>query len=165
MKKHIRLLAAILSLLLTVAMLPSCGRESVTARESLSSLLRLFGNVPAGGIYATAPLEGDNTLDEGLIASLYRRADGYLEYDGRVCEAAVYLGSVQDPFFDAAVFVCYGNADTRAILEMCMRRVRLAATAHTIDSEDAVLAVSGRTVICIITKDTATADRVIDKLL
>lgn len=165
MKKYTRLLCALLSLCFLILSLLSCEKEDIAARDRLSSLLGLFSDVPAGDIYATAPCEGDGRLDERLIDALYIRADGYLEYEGRVAEAAVYLGSAQDPFFEAAVFVCYGNADTRAILEMCMRRVRLVSSAHVVGEGDAVVAASGRTVICIITRDTAAANRVIDKLL
>ena len=165
MKRLTRLIAFFLILCLATALICSCGGEKVGARDRLGSLIRLFGDVPAGGVYATAPINGDGALDDRLVGALYARADGYLEYTGRVAEAAVYLGSAGNPFFEAAVFACYGNADTRAIFEMCMRRVRLVASAHAIDEEDVVLAASGRTVICIITRDTAAAQRVIDKLL
>ena len=165
MKQLLRYFALLLSLGVLLSALGACGREDMTARERLSSLLRLFEPLPAGQVYATAPTAGDEYLDARLIEALYRRSDGYFEYEGRVSEAAVYLGSARDPFFEAAVFVCYGNADTRAILDMCIRRVRLVASSHSVGEEDAVFAVSGRTVICIITKDTATANRVIEKLV
>lgn len=165
MKKHARALALLLTIALLLPITVSCGTEDIPARERLSDLLCLFEDTPAGGVYATLPLEGDQALEGRLIGALYTRADGHLEYDGRVAEAAVYLGSAQDPFFEAAVFVCYGNSDVRAISEMCMRRARLVASAHVVEEEDTVLAVSGRTVVYIITRDKAAAQRVIDKLL
>ena len=162
MKKYIRLLAASLALLVLLAMTVSCGNESLSARERLSSLLALFGNAPAGACYATLPSDGDSTLDERLIAALYVRADGYLEYEGRVSECALYLGSAGDPFFEAAVFVCYGNADTRAVVEMCLRRARLVSSVHAIAEGDIVLTVSGRTVCYMITPRTSAARDAMD---
>ena len=163
MKKITRYLAAALSACLLLWSLTACG-EAVAARDRLGTLLSLIGEVPAGGIYATLPQEGDTPLGEPLIEALYMRADGYLEYTDRIAEAAVYLGSSQEPFFEAAVFVCYGSADTRAVLEMCMRRARLVASVHTVKEGDVVVAASGRTVVYVITRDTAAAQKAIDRL-
>ena len=165
MKKQMRPLLPLFLACLLLLSLVSCGGADMPARDRLGTLLALYGDVPAGAVYATIPREGDKTLDDRLASSLYTRSDGYLEYDGRVDDAAVYLGSAADPFFEAAVFVCYGNADTRAIAEMCLRRVRLIAAAHAVKEDDAVIAVSGRTVVCIITRDSAAAQAVLDKLL
>ena len=165
MKKQMRPIAAFLLACLLFLGATSCSGADIAARDRLFTLLSLYGDVPAGATYATQPKEGESTLDARLIAALYTRSDGYLEYDGRVADAAVYLSSTADPFFEVAVFVCYGNADTRAIAEMCLRRVRLIAASHAVRTEDAVIGVSGRTVICIITRDTTAAQAVLDKLL
>ena len=164
--KKTHLFSAFLLLCIALAsVLSSCKNADVAARDRLATLLSLYGDAPAGAVYATVPREGDESLNGRLVTALYTRADGYLEYDGRVADAAVYLGSAADPFFEAAVFVCYGNADTRAVCEMCMRRARMIAAAHAIGEGDAVVAVSGRTVVCIITRDPAAAQAVLDKLL
>ena len=160
MKKSIRWLCVLLTVCLVLV---ACGAE-VPARERLEALLGPLGNVPSGGIYATAPLEGEDLLSDRLIRALYMRSDGYLEYEGRVSEAAVYLGSAADPFFEVGVLFCYGSADTRAIVEMCMRRARLVASVHAVREGDIAIAASGRTVVYIITRDTATAQEAIDKL-
>ena len=156
--------AAALAIFVLFFSLFSCGGKPEGARDLLGSLLSLVEDLPAGGCYATTPRAKDQVLDARLTESLYRRSDGYLEYEGRVAEAAVYLGSAPDPFFEAAVFVCYGNADTRAVVEMCMRRARLIEAHHAAFLGDIALSVSGRVVAYVIARDTEAAQGVLDRL-
>lgn len=164
MKRTIRILAAAMAVVFLLVSLSACGRREIAARDRLFQLLALFGDVPAGVAYFSPPQAGDGVLSERLTEALYKRSDGYLEYGGRVAEAAVYLGSAEEPFFEAGVFVCYGSADTRAILEMCMRRARLVASVRAVEEGDIALAVSGRTVVYVIAREVAAAEKALDKL-
>ena len=73
MKQLLRYFALLLSLGVLLSALGACGREDMTARERLSSLLRLFEPLPAGQVYATAPTAGDECLDARLIEESFEK--------------------------------------------------------------------------------------------
>ena len=152
---------ALLLLLSCLLPLTACTAAEVTAASRLFDLLSLYGDVPAGETFATA---GEGApLDPDLLFALYARDDAYLEYEGRVAEAAVYLGCRSDEVFEAAVFLCHGSADVRAIAEMCHRRARLVQASH-VGVGEAVVAVNGRTVVMLLTKSPEAARRAVKRL-
>ncbi len=142
-----------LLLLLLAALLLGCADASPVASERLGALLAESQQISAGTLYDSAllPYEEGNRLSEELVVSLYSRADGYLEYTGRVESAAVYLSSgMEADYLEVAVFVCYGSADTDAVAEMCLRRARLVSAHIGLSQGDALILRSGRTVyLCI----------------
>ena len=139
----------LLLLILLAALLVGCGGEEPRALERMEMLIGNGGELPAGTLYRSdlAPYDEGAPLTDALVSALYARADGHLEYTGRVEEAAVYLSSgIGGDHFELAVFVCYGSADADAIAEMCLRRARLVASHTELSAEDALILCSGRTV-------------------
>ena len=136
-------------LVLLSALLLGCGQQAPVAAERIGELLSGLSDLPSGRLYDSTllPHEEGNPLDADLIADLYSRADGYLEYTGRVEEAALYLSSGMDgEHLELAVFVCYGSADADAVAEMCLRRAHLVSSYTDLEPEDALVLRSGRTV-------------------
>lgn len=153
----------ILLLLLLASVLTGCGGEEPGAAERLGAILGDPDSLPAGTFYssAVAPYEEGNALTEELIAALYERADGVLEYTGRVEEAAVYLSSgIEGDYLEVAVFTCYGSADTEAVAAMCLRRAHLVARGGDLAPEDAFILRSGRTLYFCLGSDAALCARI-----
>ena len=161
-----RWLALLLSLLLPAA-LASCRSEDPPPAEMLSKVLATVGAAtPAGELYFSAPRsdrEG-RPLDASLLLSLYGREDGHCEYEGSVEAAALFLSSGDGvPYLEVGVFLCYGNADTRSVTEMCLRRARLVASMGLVGREEALVVTSGRLVLFCLASDGEVRERVEEK--
>ncbi len=140
----------LLLLILLAVLLVGCGTRTPTASERMDELLAGLCDLPAGRLYRSglSPYEEGDALSDALIAALYSRADGTLEYTGRVEEAAVYLSSgMGEDYLELAVFVCYGSADTEAVAAMCLRRARFVSERVGLAAEEALILRSGRTVL------------------
>ncbi|MBQ2718471.1 MAG: hypothetical protein IJF73_00200 [Clostridia bacterium] len=149
MKKALSFLLAVLFL----ASLSSCGkRPGGSATALLGEFLAEGAPPPAGAVYASVSVPGGEhrPLSEALVAALYARADGTCEYAAAVEEAAVYLSHRADAPFEAAVFLCYGSADTEAVAAMCLRRVRLLMQSGRADAAGALIECRGRAVYFLI---------------
>lgn len=150
-----RWVALLLSVLFSAAGLASCRGEATSPGVMLREVLAAVeGVTPAGAVYSSSPGEGERLLDESLILALYSRDDGLCEYTGRVEEAAVFLSSGEGrPYLEVAVLLAYGNADTRPLAEMCLRRARLVSSLGFLEARDAILVTSGRTVLLCLASD------------
>ena len=159
--------ALLLSVLFPVMSLVACRGEPCPPWEMLSEVLATVGEAtPAGEVFYSSPSCGGEgrALDETLLLSLYGREDGYCEYEGRVECAAVFLSSGDGaPYLEIAVFLCYGSADTRPILEMCLRRARLVSSLGFVEREEAVVVTSGRLVLFCLASDGEVRERVEEK--
>lgn len=158
--------AFLLLLLLPALLLFGCGGEEEPVADQLTAVLGSAASLPAGVLYASAatPYEEGHALTEELVAALYARADGQLEYAGRVEEAAVYLSSGSEgDYLEVALFSCYGSADTDAVAEMCLRRARLVAAHTELRAEDAVILLSGRRVLLCLGTDAALTARIAER--
>ena len=159
-----RLVALFLAVLFPVTVLASCRGRETAPKELLVEVLSAVGEAtPAGTVFSSAgsPYEEGRPLDESLVLSLYSRDDGFCEYRGRVEEAAVFLSSGDGlPYLEVGVFLSYGSADTRPIVEMCLRRARLVSSLGLLDAREAIVVTLGRTVLLCLSSDPAVRARV-----
>ncbi len=117
-----------LSFFLLIALLFSCGaKKDRVAKDTLYEFIGALPALPSGSLYLSeaALYDEEKPLTNELLLSLYAKADGSMECEGLVREAALYLGSSPDAPFEIAVFVLFANSDTDALLRMCRRRASL----------------------------------------
>lgn len=153
------LLLLLVSLFLS---LTSCGKEARSAGEQLAALLERTAPLPAGATYDSDRAEWEQgRFDEQLATALFARADGSLKYAECVESAAVYLSSVASPYLEVGVFVCYGNADVRAVSEMCLRRADMVTSRLHLSEDAAHIVIDGRTVFLFIASDEEARARLI----
>lgn len=144
----------VFSLLLVLSLLVSCTPGDTGAALRLGELLEGLPALPAGRLYDSAvrPYGEGYCLSEELVLSLYARPDGRCEYGEHVEEGAVYLSLLPGEYCEAAIFLCYGNADRQALFEMCGRRARLVRSRFGVYEEPVILC-SGRTVFFFLSSD------------
>lgn len=139
--------------------LPSCGEEK-GARATLDGILPELGPLPAGRLYDSEAAEWEDTyLDRALVTALFARADGTSEWEGRVEAGALYLASHAEPYLEVAVLLCYGSADCRAVIEMCLRRAALVTARLSLPDEAVTVVSRGRTVVLLLAEDEEVRDR------
>ena len=134
----------------------SCGKESASAEEMLSSLMAKTKGLPAGQIYVKDAFEGEKEyFSRSLCESMYGEdAYGLLAV---VEDYAIYMSSAQAPY-EIAVFKCFSSTDAEKIGTLCLERaeflrVILGKTEWRALVDSASVTVSGRTVIMTVVGD------------
>ncbi len=157
----------LLSVFLALALLFSCGaKKDRGAEETLREFIGALPDLVSGSLYLSeaALYDEEKPLTNELLLSLYAKADGSLEYEGLVCEAALYLGASPDTPFEAAVFVLYSDSDTDEILSMCRRRAALVARVFPNAEKNARYFVLDNLVIFCLSDDPKAAEQAFQRL-
>lgn len=156
-------------LLLPALLLCGCSPagEKGDTKEKTERFLAFLPAHPAGRLYESGLPEGSegHPLTRELLCTLFAREDGSLATDGRVESVTVYLSGGQGEVFEAALFSCYGTADTAAIRKMCLRRALLAASRGGARAEDARIYISGRYVFYCLSSMPEEAERAMRRVL
>ena len=157
----------ILSVFLALALLFSCGAKSErSAEDTLRAFTRALPHLPSGSLYLSnaAVYDAEKPLTKELLLSLYAKEDGTLEYEGRVSEAALYLGSSPEAPFEVAVFVLLGNSDADALLRMCRRRAALLSSLFPTAEKNARCFILDNLLIFCVCSDPAAAEKAFQRL-
>ena len=145
-----RFFVFMISLIFVCTCLLSCGNESTSAEEMLSSIMAKSNGLPAGEIYLKGASEGEKGyFSQSLCESMYGE-DAY-EMLTFVEDYAIYMSSMQAPY-EIAIFKCFSSTDTEKIGTLCLGRaeilrVLLGKTEWRELVDSASVRVSGRTVI------------------
>ena len=145
-----RFFVFMISLIFVCTCLLSCGNESTSAEEMLSSIMAKSNGLPAGEIYLKGASEGEKGyFSQSLCESMYGE-DAY-EMLTFVEDYAIYMSSMQAPY-EIAIFKCFSSTDTEKIGTLCLERaeilrVLLGKTEWRELVDSASVRVSGRTVI------------------
>lgn len=154
-----RLFALVLLLILTFC---ACGQEQSLSPKEL--LLRLSASCPlgAGVILDSEAAESDaEYLDPLLFRALYARADGSDDSED-ICAAALFLGDSAVSHREIGIFSCRGSDSVREVAALC--RARAALITEETGGTPRVL-IYGTTVILLALPDSASAIRLLDRLL
>lgn len=145
-----RFFVFMISLIFVCTCLLSCGNESTSAEEMLSSVMAKSKGLPAGEIYFKGAFEGEKGyFSQSLCESMYG-GDAYSMLTF-VEDYAIYMSSMQAPY-EIAIFKCFSSTDTEKIGTLCLERaeilrVLLGKTEWRELVDSASVRVSGRTVI------------------
>lgn len=151
-----RFFVFMISLIFVCTCLLSCGNESTSAEEMLSSIMAKSNGLPAGEIYLKGASEGEKGyFSQSLCESMYGE-DAY-EMLTFVEDYAIYMSSAQAPY-EIAVFKCFSSTDAEKIGTLCLERaeilrVLLGKTEWRELVDSASVRVSQRTVIMTVIGD------------
>ena len=151
-----RFFVFMISLIFVCTCLLSCGNESTSAEEMLSSIMAKSNGLPAGEIYLKGVSEGEKGyFSQSLCESMYGE-DAY-EMLSFVEDYAIYMSSVQAPY-EIAVFKCFSSTDAEKMGTLCLERaeilrVLLGKTEWRELVDSASVRVSQRTVIMTVIGD------------
>jgi hypothetical protein len=103
-------------------LLVGCSSPPQDANAALREFTAAYGTLPMGNYYSIA----DGSIDKARVLKLYD-PDGHLS-EGKLLDAALYLGSSFDEVFELAVFDCAGSDAAIEVAELCHRRAELLKT-------------------------------------